>query len=49
MTYYALVKKGYGNLEYIKSLDTDELLSILEYENMMNDIEALIYEDAQQG
>lgn len=48
MTYYALVKKGYGNLEYIKSLDTDELYSILEYENMMSDIEALIYEDAQR-
>lgn len=48
MTYYALVKKGYGNLEYIKSLDTEELYSILEYENMMSDIETLIHEDSQR-
>lgn len=47
MTYYALVKKGYGDLEYVKSLDTDEIFSILEYENIMSDIEALIYEDSQ--
>lgn len=49
MTCYALVKKGYGDLGYIKGLDTDDLYSILEYENMMSDIEALIYEDSQQG
>ena len=45
MTYYSLVKKGYGTLKEVKELDTDEFLSIVEYENMMSDIESLIYEE----
>ncbi len=37
MTYFALVKKGYGSINQIKQLDTDELMNIINYENMMND------------
>ena len=47
MTYFALVKKGYGSLNQIKQLDTDELMNIINYENMMNDIEYLVHEDRQ--
>ena len=49
MTYFALVKKGYGSLNQIKQLDTDELMNIVNYENMMNDIEYLVHEDRQQS
>ncbi|MGJ0377359.1 hypothetical protein [Aliarcobacter cryaerophilus] len=49
MTYFALVKKGYGSLNQIKQLDTDELMNIINYENMMNDIEYLVHEDRQQS
>ena len=49
MTYFALVKKGYGSLTQIKQLDTDELMNIINYENMMNDIEYLVHEDRQQS
>ena len=49
MTYYALVKKGYGTLNELKQLDTDELMDIIAYENMMNDIEYLVHEDRQQS
>ena len=48
MSYFALVKKGYGDLNYLYSLDTNELYEILEYENMMSDIESLIMEDSQR-
>ena len=47
MTYFALVKKGYGSLKELKQLDTDELMNIINYENMMNDIEYLVHEDRQ--
>ena len=49
MTYFALVKKGYGSLNQIKQLDTDEFMNIINYENMMNDIEYLVHEDRQQS
>ena len=49
MTYFALVKKGYGSLNQIKQLDTDDLMNIINYENMMNDIEYLVHEDRQQS
>jgi hypothetical protein len=49
MTYFALVKKGYGSINQIKQLDTDELMNIINYENMMNDIEYLVHEDRQQS
>lgn len=49
MTYFALAKKGYGSLNQIKQLDTDELMNIINYENMMNDIEYLVHEDRQQS
>jgi len=49
MTCFALVKKGYGSLNQIKQLDTDELMNIINYENMMNDIEYLVHEDRQQS
>lgn len=45
MTFYSLVKKGYGSLDYIQSLDTPEILKIIEYENIVRDIEQLTYED----
>ena len=49
MTYFALVKKGYGSINQIKQLDTDELMNIINYENMMNEIEYLVHEDRQQS
>ena len=49
MTYFALVKKGFGSINQIKQLDTDELMNIINYENMMNDIEYLVHEDRQQS
>ena len=49
MTYFALVKNGYGSINQIKQLDTDELMNIINYENMMNDIEYLVHEDRQQS
>lgn len=49
MTHFALVKKGYGSLNELKQLDTDELMNIINYENMMNDIEYLVHEDRQQS
>ena len=49
MTYFALVKKGYGSINQIKQLDTAELMNIINYENMMNDIEYLVHEDRQQS
>ena len=49
MTYFALVKKGYGSINQIKQLDADELMNIINYENMMNDIEYLVHEDRQQS
>ncbi|WP_155522212.1 hypothetical protein [Aliarcobacter lanthieri] len=45
MTYFSLVKKGYGSLQELKILDTDEIINIIDYENMMNDIEALAYDE----
>ncbi|WP_165388736.1 hypothetical protein [Aliarcobacter butzleri] len=45
MTYFSLVKKGYGSLKELKKLDTDEIINIIDYENMMNDIESLVYDE----
>ena len=45
MTYFALCKKGYGSLKELKNLDTDDFLNIVDYENMMNDIETLAYDE----
>ncbi|MFW2306489.1 hypothetical protein [Aliarcobacter butzleri] len=45
MTYFSLVKKGYGSLKELKELDTDEIINIIDYENMMNDIESLVYDE----
>ena len=42
---FSLVKKNYGSLKEIKDLDTPELFKILEYENIMGDIESLAIED----
>ena len=45
MTYFSLVKKGYGSLKELKQLDTDEIINIIDYENMINDIESLVYDE----
>ena len=47
--YFSLVKKGYGTLYEVKELDTPELLDIIEYESIMNDIENLVIEDSKNG
>lgn len=39
MTYFALVKKGYGTLAEIKSWDTPQFLDVVEYEQICSDIE----------
>jgi hypothetical protein len=43
------VKKGYGTLTEIKKIDTPELMNIIEYESIMNDIETLAIDDARNG
>ena len=43
------MKCGYGSIEYIKSLDTDDFLNLIEYENIKNDIENHELEKAQKG
>ena len=45
MTYFALCKKGYGSLKELKQLDTDDFFNIVEYENMLSDIESLAYDE----
>jgi hypothetical protein len=45
MTYFALCKKGYGSLKELKDLDTDDFLNIVEYENMLSDIEQLVHDE----
>lgn len=47
MTYCTLVKKGYGSITEIESWDTDKFYDVLDYENLNNDIETLVYEDAK--
>jgi len=44
---FSLSKKGYGSLAEVRNLDTDELLKIVEYENIVSDIEMLEMEDAK--
>jgi len=44
---FSLSKKGYGSLAEVRKLDTDELLKIVEYENIISDIEMLEMEDAK--
>jgi hypothetical protein len=39
MLMFFLVKQGYGSLNQMKELDTPELLDIIEYENILKDIE----------
>lgn len=40
MLMFFLVKQGYGSLNKMKELDTPELLDIIEYENILKDIES---------
>jgi len=44
---FSLSKKGYGSLAEVRKLDTDELLSIIEYENIISDIETLEMEETK--
>jgi len=39
MTVYSLSKAGYGNIEYLKSLDTPEFLDLVEFEHISRAIE----------
>lgn len=47
--FFSLVKKGYGSLNEVKEFDTPELIDIIEYESIMNDIENLVIEDSKNG
>jgi hypothetical protein len=47
--YLALVKAGYGSLEYLQSLDTPELLDIVEFEQITADIEHWKLEQSRNG
>lgn len=49
MLYFGLVKKGYADLKTVKKLDTFEIMDILEYESILNDIELLEYEEAKSN
>jgi len=46
--FISLTKKGYGSLDTIKKLDTDDILKILEYESIVSDIEQLAIEDSKR-
>lgn len=46
--FISLTKKGYGSLEDVKKLDTEDILKILEYEAIVSDIEQLAIEDSQR-
>ena len=39
MTLMALCKSGYGSLSEMNQLDTKEVLDLIEYENIMADIQ----------
>lgn len=47
--YLALVKAGYGTLNELKSLDTPELLDIVEFEQITADIENWRLEQSRNG
>lgn len=49
MTYISLSKKGYGTLEYLRSLDSCDILDLIEFENISSDIENIIYEEAKNN
>jgi len=44
-----LVKKGYGSLKEIQSLDTDEFLDCIEFEEIQSAIECHLIEEANNG
>lgn len=46
MTIFHLSKKGYGSLVELESLDSPKLLNLIEYENIMLDIEKYQIEGA---
>jgi len=46
--FFSLVKKGYGSLVEVMELDTPIIMDILEYENIMADIESLAMDDARE-
>lgn len=39
MTMHYLIKKGYGTLKEVCSLDTADVLNAIEYDSMLSDIE----------
>jgi len=47
MTFISLSKKGYGTLEYLRSLDSDDILDLIEFENISSDIEQIMYDEAK--
>jgi dihydroneopterin aldolase len=49
MTVFALSKKGYGNIDFIRSLDSDDFMDLIEYENICNDIETIMMEEARKN
>ena len=47
LLFFSLVKKGYGSLQEVKAFDTKDIYEILEYENILSDIEQLEYESSR--
>jgi len=47
MTIFFLSKKGYGTIDYIEQWDTPRFLDVMEYEQIINSIEAHKYEAAR--
>jgi hypothetical protein len=39
MTMHYLIKKGYGTLKEVCSLDSRDVLNAMEYDSILNDIE----------
>jgi len=46
---FALVKAGYGSLAEISTMDTDEFLDAIEFEQMTADIQAHRMSEARNG
>ena len=47
MTYISLSKKGYGTLEYLRSLDTNDIFDLIEFENISSDIEQILHDEVR--
>lgn len=48
MTFLALSQKGLGTISYLRGLDSNDILDMIEYLNIQSDIEKIQYEEAKK-